>query len=92
MERVNSCQRELWEGLRSDTLEGSPSLVLFAELAAYSLHSLPLSALFPGEPCPSSQADWPLDMASLFCEAGGLVHWVGTGRGWGSEEVCVLGG
>ena len=28
VEKANSCQRELWEGLRSDTSQGCPSLVL----------------------------------------------------------------
>lgn len=48
MEKVNSCQKELWEGLRSDTLEGSPSLVLFAELVTYSLPELLPATVFYG--------------------------------------------
>lgn len=48
MEKVNNCQKELWEGLRSDTLEGSPSLVLFAELVTYSLPELLPATVFYG--------------------------------------------
>lgn len=93
MEEVNSRRTELWEGLMSDTLEGSPSLVVFAELPIYVLPRC-------WQPCFLGSSVFPPSRASFFGEVGGVIAWEdspgpGTGRDLGVgeriEEVFVLG-
>lgn len=87
MEEVNSCRRELWEGLMSDTLEGSPSLVVFAERPTYILRLCWQQCFLGSYVFPPSRAG---PVGFFLGEVGGMIAWEdspgpGTGRDLGVE-------